>query len=505
MQIEGVNTVSETKTSLLIGLLFILILVFVTINDAEYMFAEDNAQVYLPIIIQGDCYKWHGQEMLQNAVNQHRCVEMQAGVWETHVQISMPQGYTLRGVGFDQTTLKAIEPWDGNGVDNTVEAVVHNNGNSSVYLHGFTIDANFVATLGIASFGITADSMRVIHAECDGIGINGPNMVIRNSIIELNAKTPCPHTGVAGSGIYMTVNVEGYADYAPIIVNNIIRNNNGPGLDVDRVWGGTFSNNEVHGNAAWAAVSLYGASNWHVENNRITHPHSANAEHPGHPMCHITPFGEYSSGIALCRDDQDSFVLFEDDNKIVARVAVPVDNNQIINNTVSGGYGILTIGDDEWNPSTLPMNNLFQGNDVTGSIIGCADDLTPFDTFDDLNTWNNNNCTGVIDTLPHYFDILCPNGIQRSKVTTWDVGEVPVEVVNEYVDRFNNLRTAGGGFSNGTTVPAGVLIATNFAESGNSWQQFPVQPIAHYQDYGLFETMDSYTAPFEGACITIIP
>ncbi len=69
--------------------------------------------IFLPVI-ETNCFEWSGEPSLQTAVNTHRYVEMQAGGWETNLQISMPTDHTLRGVGRDSTTLRAVEPWVGN-------------------------------------------------------------------------------------------------------------------------------------------------------------------------------------------------------------------------------------------------------------------------------------------------------------------------------------------------------------------------------------------------------
>jgi hypothetical protein len=70
----------------------------------------------------------------------------------------------------------------------------------------------------------------------------------------------------------------------PYIVSNNISNNVGPALDVNSVWGGTFSNNTVSGNSSWAAVSLFGAGNWTLAYNSISHPATSEGQ-PYHPEC----------------------------------------------------------------------------------------------------------------------------------------------------------------------------------------------------------------------------
>jgi parallel beta-helix repeat protein len=90
--------------------------------------------------------------------------------------------------------------------------------------------------------------------------------------------------------------------------------------------GGTFRDNTVSGNTAWAAVSLYGASGWTISGNTITHPANQPPQ-PYHPYCATGPNGGHAAGIFLCQDT-DANGLLTDNN-------VWTNNNCSVVNTPS--------------------------------------------------------------------------------------------------------------------------------------------------------------------------
>lgn len=333
-----------------------------------------------PTSAQTSCYLWSNQTPLQTAVNLNTCVEIQAGVWTISGPITMPSGHTLRGVNRDTAVLKAdASVWPYSPYGSVVQSVSSVN----VVLSTFTIDGSQASALGAAARGMTIQNMRIKNARCSGVTVAGAGMVIENNIIENNGSS-CP-VAPPGAGIY----AEGTAvAYAPRIEGNTIQNNGGPALDVNGVWGGTFSGNTVTNNAHWAAVSLYGASNWTVAQNTIRHPATSQVQ-PYHPTCTGGPGGNHSAGIFLCQDT--------DTNNLVTV------NNTIRNNQVSSWYGILSIGNDQSQPYWAPRNNTFDGNNVFGSNFGCADDFQPGQWFTDQNVWTNNNCGGSQNTPPAYF------------------------------------------------------------------------------------------------------
>ena len=460
----------------------------------KQMHQISTAQLYLPLILKNAdnaCFGWHNQIALQTAINQHICVVIQSGIWTTNIQLSIPSGHRILGEGYETTILRAVEPWLGNGAGNTSEAVLHNNSNTNIVISNITIDANRVSTFGVASNNFTLTSSKIIQAKCDGIAINGSGVNIKNNIVEYNGLN-CP-TDLSGSGIYMTKSISNSvpADYSPLISGNTIRYNGGPGIDIDRVWGGSLMNNTISENQAWAAVSIYSASYWTIEQNTIYHPSDTDPVHPGHLTCVGGPQGNHPTAIAICQDTGNSDQAS--------------NYNTIQNNQIASWYGIQLIGNDETQPSWIPRYNTIQNNDVYGSVIGCIDDFEPQLGVDGLNTWVNNNCAGKSDTLPLYFDVLCPSAVRRSTVLAWNIGEADVSTVDTYITLFNAERTGGGDFGLGAAIPDGVVIATSFTPAGLPWNYFPVQPIVHYQDYGLFETTEQYISQTEGACLTIIP
>lgn len=459
--------------------------------------SELSLRAYLPLVVAGKgtpCFRWYGQIALQDAVNQNLCVEIQAGTWTTSVQISMKAGHTLTGQGTDATILRAVQPWIGNGQKPGTEAVVHNNGQPDVVIKNLTIDANNMATDGIGAHGrnMTVDSVRVTNARCDGIAIVTSGWTVQRSTIENNGFA-CETTGNPGAGIYIQRHDDdGY--YRPRIVNNLIRNNGGPAIDVDRVWGGLISGNTLSGNWGWAAVSLFG-SEWTVENNIIGHPLSANPEHFGHPECQVKRANNFSAGISICQSE--------------GAEAFFAQNNTVLNNRVSAGHGIRLMGNDEINPAWTPRFNRIQGNDTTGATVGCLDDFEPGQSMAGQNTWLDNNCDGTPDSPPVYLWRLCPNSVSSATVAGWQIGVAPANIVQELIDEFNaNREDDDGAFHAGDAVPPGALVATNFDPQGTgtiSWENYPVQTVVRSGSWGLFRAIAAYTAPQPGACLLVFP
>jgi len=52
-------------------------------------------------------------------------------------------------------------------------------------------------------------------------------------------------------------------------------------------------------------------------------------------------------------------------------------------------------------------------------------------------------------------------------------------------------------------VPAGTIFATDFSGAGRSWTEFPVFPICRSGSWGLFQSMEAFTAPYKGAYMLI--
>lgn len=364
-----------------------------------------------------DCAYWPPNPQgvsLQDFMGVHQCVIVNAGVWSFSERLIIPAGHILKGVGMDQTVVQAAEPWADNPTGSARAALVENSPFGHVTVSDLTVDAHSIAVLGISAREMTIERVRVRGALCDGITINGYGMIIRDSRIESNGKNcileqkdeqgNIKKTNINGAGIY----AEGSHDsannvvpesFAPLIEGNTIVDNFGPGLDVNTVWSGIFRNNTVQDNKNWSAVSLANASRWLIANNVIHHP-SVNTTFPWKSneislvrLCVGGPNGERSSAITVC--------MTSDTNNAVS------NENRILSNTVSGGYGILLIGNDETLPYLVPRGNIVKGNNVFGSNVGCGDDFDPQNSaqlpFGGANEWSCNNCRGSANTDPDYF------------------------------------------------------------------------------------------------------
>jgi parallel beta-helix repeat protein len=324
------------------------------------------------------CTPWAGENRLQDAVNLNACIEIQPGIYTITEYLVVPDGHTIRGnpaYPRSDMVLKPGATWNGNGM----EAVINGQQpphTTPVNLPHFTVDGLNVSTGGVGAANMNVNDMVVRGARCWGVGIVGPAMRVTNNLIEHNgASTTCP--SAPGAGIYVAANGVEYAEYAPFIQYNEIRNNTGPGIDIYNVWRGDLQYNNIHDNTSWAGVSLLG-SYWTVANNTVVHPQTAVGQ-PWIPSCSGGPKGAHSSAIFLCQ----------------ATIAggVSTINNKITTNKVSSWYGVLLIGNDEANASAVPRFNTITGNTTTGSQLPCADDFKRNGT--GKNTWSG--CT------PTYF------------------------------------------------------------------------------------------------------
>lgn len=100
---------------------------------------------------------------------------------------------------------------------------------------------------------------------------------------------------------------------------------------------------------------------------------------------------------------------------------------------------------------------------------------------------------------------LCTAIVTREEVESWYQGEVGVDIVSTYLDLFAAKRPTDivGVFSAGMVVPAGSVVATDYGGAGLDWRNFNVRPLVHSGSWGLFEVLEAYTAPFDGACLAI--
>lgn len=343
------------------------------------------------------CFMWSGQTPLASAVDDYPCVEVQAGTFVLTAGIALKPGHTLRGVSAAQSILKAATTWKFGCCD----AMVNDKqpgvpGQQPFKVEQLTLDGSGVATYNVCCRDYVLEDSVVMNSRCSAIGAAGTGVTARRNTM-LNSGQP---TYVAGKQVSCATGnhggvAEGAAIYSQasgtnlgtIIEDNQIHHSYGPALDVNGAWSGVFRNNVVSDNRAWAAVSLYGASNWIIEDNLISHP-ADQPPQPYHPHCATGPVGGRSAGIFLCQDT--------DANNLVTL------GNQILNNKTSSFYGILSVGADELKPYWAPRNNTFAGNDVYGSHFGCADDFAPGQWFADKNTWTGNHSAGTSVAPTHF-------------------------------------------------------------------------------------------------------
>ncbi|MBX3125326.1 MAG: right-handed parallel beta-helix repeat-containing protein [Polyangiaceae bacterium] len=347
------------------------------------------------------CFRWFGASKsgaLQAALDQHACVEVQAGTFVLSGPVYAKPGKTLRGVSAAASVLVASASWNFGCCDAMISDTLPGNPAQSPFtVQRLTLDGAGVATYNVCCRGYTVEDTILKRSRCSAIGAVGAGVVARkNQMLDSAKPTSVPGKGqvtcatgnfggvLEGAAIYS----EGKAsNYGTLIEDNVITGSFGPALDINGAWGGTFRKNVVSGNTSWAAVSLYGASQWLIEDNHISHP-AHQPPQPYHPYCATGPAGGNSAGIFLCQDtDKDSLVT----------------NDNVIRNNKSSFYGILSVGADEIQPYLAPRNNTFQNNDVFGSHVGCADDFKVGQWFSDKNTWTGNNCAGSPNTGPITF------------------------------------------------------------------------------------------------------
>jgi len=137
---------------------------------------------------------------------------------------------------------------------------------------------------------------------------------------------------------------------------------------------------------------------------------------------------------------------------------------------------------------------------VSSQDLGCSGNVPnpPSATQVPINT---------ISPSPSYAEKLCPHGITQNEVNSFNIGVADVPTVQSYINRFDDGRpNDGGAFLQGTRIPAGVVIATNFDEANpNKWLDYPVIALVNSGSWGLFQSTGDFTAPNAGACRVIIP
>lgn len=265
--------------------------------------------------------------------------------------------------------MKAKAPFNTNGNEGVINGFQPPHTALATIRH-LTIDGNGLATGAIGSSDMLIDDVVARGGRCWGIAIVGPNMTVKNSAIRLNGADPqCP--SAPGAGIYMSTNGTSYGVYAPVVTDNEISDNTGPGVDIYNVWNGVLERNNVHDNTSWAGISLLGAY-WSVKDNTVLHP-SSSGGHPWVNSCSTGPSGSRSSAIFLCQG--------------TIAGGVKTAYNTVTGNTVGSYYGILAIGNDEANAMAVPNNNTFSTNTFMATTTRqCADDFKPRGP--NINKWS---------------------------------------------------------------------------------------------------------------------
>lgn len=347
------------------------------------------------------CYEWSNQEPLQTVVDNNTCVNIAPGSYEVNSEIYIRNNRTVTINGNGATFTATRPPVEvGTTSDKWQEvpnmanrALFRAATNSRLVMSNATLDGANIASYLVIALGpdskYSIDKMTLKNGACSAVGVFTNGNSITNSYMTHNGFNCKVFSGVPeAAAIYGEKQTSGY-HFSPVITGNTITDSYGPALDINGVWGGTFSNNKVYGNTEWAAVSLYGASYWKVTNNIISQPATTSVQ-KYHPLCQPTkgPIGNRSAAIFLCQDSEVAPLL--------------TNYNLIEGNQASGGYGILLVGSDETKPWMTPRVNTIKNNNLIGSLWGCADDLKAKQWLDG-NTWTGNNCAGKPNTGPATF------------------------------------------------------------------------------------------------------
>lgn len=185
-----------------------------------------------------------------------------------------------------------------------------------------------------------------------------------------------------------------------------------------------------------------------------------------------------------------------------------------IKEILNGGHGVagvrMTLSDDVDVPVGWTMHK--EGVPYPGPVHVDAGVTASFWVHPSCEPLTIPPVTTVPPTpTPSYAEQLCPFAVKQSEVDSWRVDEADAPAVQSYIDKFNSGRPndEGGAFEAGTTIPTGVIVATNFDESdaydANKWLNYPVKTIIRYGSWGLFQTEGEYVAPNAGACRRITP
>jgi hypothetical protein len=231
------------------------------------------------------CYAWPDGDSLQQAVSAHSCVQLSAGVFVLNGPLRVPEGHEVAGAGMETTVLLANQAtfplWNARIVGEESPSLVETGGiwlpaGGDVVLRDMTIDANGIANQPVGWSNFRLERVRLTGGVCHGAFQAGPNVTIRDSIIDNNAwpnTLPgrgfirCEKAGGAdrGAGIFFNNNK---VFRAATIVNTTFQNNYGRDIDCSNSDGGILQRSRLF-RAQPAGMMLWYCSGWTIEDNWI--------------------------------------------------------------------------------------------------------------------------------------------------------------------------------------------------------------------------------------------
>ena len=232
------------------------------------------------------CYQWSGAETLESVTDVYPCIDIAPGIYTVPESIDLWGTTVINGNG---ATLRAEgEFWQESPLRaNDSIFIVHTG--AKLTASGLVLDGANVASYLVTPGGYSLTGMTFLNGACSALGVMKPGAVVRNSTFRHHGWNCEPYSKVLlGAAIYGQHSNDHQYHFSPVITGNTFRDSNGPALDINGVWGGTFSNNNVASATGWAAVSLYGSSYWKITDNTISHVASA-AIQDFHPSCVPSP------------------------------------------------------------------------------------------------------------------------------------------------------------------------------------------------------------------------
>ena len=96
--------------------------------------------------------------------------------------------------------------------------------------------------------------------------------------------------------------------------------------------------------------------------------------------------------------------------------------------------------------------------------------------------------------------------VTRNEVSQWTkTGQVSREEVLDCLGQIHAGPRPFFSIHKGDTIPSSSLVVSNFSLGGKEWTDLPVTPICRLGSWGLFESTQTFQAPYEGAYWIITP